>query len=59
MPPSYNVIELGPEEVSVTLRRPGEEYGGTLLASFVRYPTTTARLYPDFDEYIRYYDTPF
>lgn len=59
MPPSYNVIELGSEEVSVTLRRPGEEDGGRPLASFSRYPTTTAKLYPDFDEYVRYYDTPF
>lgn len=59
MLPSYNVIEIGPEEVSVTLRRPGEEDGERPLASFSRHPATTAKLYPGFDEYVRYYELPF
>jgi Icc protein len=58
MPPSYNVIELDDERVSITLRQPGK---GKMepLASFSRRPVTTSEFYPDFDRFVRYDELPF
>lgn len=55
IPPSYNVIELGPEEVAVTLQRPGEGEGGrSQLASFTRHAGNSYRIYPDLEWFVGY-----
>jgi 3',5'-cyclic AMP phosphodiesterase CpdA len=58
MPPSYNVIEFGPEEVRITLREPGKVEGEP-LASFSREPVSTSRFYPDFNRFVKYDRLPF
>lgn len=59
MPPSYNIIELGSEEVSITLQQPGKgEEGREPLAGFARRPPTTSKFYPDFDRFVRYEELP-
>jgi len=58
MPPSYNVIEFGPEEVSITLREPGKGEGEP-LASFSREAVSTSRFYPDFGRFVKYDRLPF
>lgn len=58
--PSYNVVELGSEEVRVNLRRPGE--GEEPLVGFARDAqgsATNGELYPDFEKYVRYEKLPF
>lgn len=55
IPPSYNVIDFGPEEVTVTLQRPGEgKSGADRLASFARRPAKSSRLYPDLEWFVSY-----
>ena len=55
IPPSYNVIELGPEEVTVTMQQPGEgKEGRNQLASFARSPAKTSRLYPALEWFVGY-----
>jgi 3',5'-cyclic AMP phosphodiesterase CpdA len=58
MPPSYNVIELGPEQVTITLREPGKGEGEP-LASFAREPVTTSRFFPDLSRFVKYDTLPF
>ncbi len=58
MPPSYNIIEFGPEEVRITLREPGKVEGEP-LASFSREPVSTSRFYPDFNRFVKYDRLPF
>ena len=58
MPPSYNVIELGSQEIKITLREPGKGEGEP-LASFSRTPVTTSKFFPDFDRFVRYDRLPF
>ncbi len=57
MPPSYNVVELGPEKVTITLKEPGK--GEEPLASFAREPAKTSEFYPAFERYVRYDELPF
>lgn len=52
MPPSYNVIDLEPDEVRVTIRFPGG--GEEPLARFARMPHTTSELYPSLERFVRY-----
>lgn len=55
IPPSYNLIDLGPDEGRVTMRRPGEgEEGESPLASFTRREARASRLYPDLDWFVSY-----
>jgi Icc protein len=55
--PSYNLIEFGPEEVRVELKRPGGE--DQPLARFDRGIENTSELYTDFEQYVRYTNLPF
>ena len=55
--PSYNVIEFGPEEVRIELKRPGGE--DQPLARFDRGIERTSELYLDFGQYVRYANLPF
>ncbi len=55
--PSYNVIEFGPEEVRIELRKPGDHEEP--LARFDRGIAKTSELYPDFERYVRYAELPF
>jgi 3',5'-cyclic-AMP phosphodiesterase len=60
MPPSYNVIELDDESVSITLHEPGQgEEGKEPLASFSRSPVTTSEFFPDFERFVLYDKLPF
>jgi 3',5'-cyclic-AMP phosphodiesterase len=58
MPPSYNVIEFGLEEIKVTLREPGKGEGEP-LASFAREAVTTSRFFPEFGRFVKYDMLPF
>jgi len=58
MPPSYNVIELDSEKVTITLREPGKGEGEP-LASFSREPVTTSEFYPEFSRFVSYDMLPF
>jgi 3',5'-cyclic-AMP phosphodiesterase len=58
MPPSYNVIELGSQEIKITLREPGKGEGEP-LASFSRTPVATSKFFPDFDQFVTYGKLPF
>lgn len=55
--PSYNLIEFGPEEVRIELKRPGGK--DQPLARFDRGIERTSELYPDFEQYVRYTNLPF
>ncbi len=60
MPPSYNVIEIDEQSVSITLHQPGKgEAGREPLASFSRTPVTTSEFYPDFERFVLYDQLPF
>ncbi len=60
MPPSYNVIEIDEQGVSITLHQPGKgEEGTEPLASFSRTPVTTSEFYPDFERFVLYDRLPF
>src|SRR5215203_5702905 len=60
MPPSYNVIEIDEESVSIMLHQPGKgEEGIEPLASFSRTPVTTSEFYPDFERFVLYDQLPF
>ncbi len=57
MPPSYNVIDFGAEEITITLKEPGGNQEP--LASFAREAVKTSRFHPGFDRYVRYDKLPF
>jgi Icc protein len=60
MPPSYNVIDLDPDEVRITLRQPGRGAAGEEpLARFAREAVTTSQFYPKMERFVRYASTPF
>jgi 3',5'-cyclic AMP phosphodiesterase CpdA len=60
MPPSYNVIDLEPDEVHITLRQPGRgAEGEEPLARFARPPVTTSHFYPTLERFVRYASPPF
>ena len=60
MPPSYNVIEIDEQSVSITLHQPGKgEAGCEPLASFSRTPVTTSEFYPAFERFVLYDRLPF
>lgn len=60
MPPSYNVIEIDADEVSIALRQPGRgAQGEEPLARFARAPVTTSRFYPELERFVRYDGHPF
>lgn len=60
MPPSYNVIEIDADEVSIALRQPGRgAQGEEPLARFARAPVTTSRFYPELERFVRYDADPF
>ena len=55
--PSYNLIELGPDNVEVTLKDSrGEE--DLAFASFARKPERSTELYMDYDRYVSYDELP-
>ena len=55
MPPSYNVIELDADDVSIALRYPGRgAEGEEPLARFAREPVTTSQFYPELERFVRY-----
>ena len=55
IPPSFNVIDFGSEEVSVTLRHPGEgKEGADRLASFNRHTARSSWVYPDLKWFVGY-----
>ncbi|HET7478654.1 MAG TPA: metallophosphoesterase [Rubrobacteraceae bacterium] len=56
IPPSYNVIDFGPDKVEVTLRHPGGEQEP--LARFSRRAVTTSEIYPELDRFVRYDEVP-
>jgi 3',5'-cyclic-AMP phosphodiesterase len=60
MPPSYNVIEIDEQGVSIALHQPGKGVEGKEpLASFSRTPTTTSEFYPAFERFVLYDRLPF
>jgi len=60
MPPSYNVIEIDAQEVSIAMRQPGHgAQGEEPLARFARVPVTTSEFYPTLDRFVRYEADPF
>jgi 3',5'-cyclic AMP phosphodiesterase CpdA len=60
MPPSYNVIDIDVQSVSITLHQPGKgEAGREPLASFSRTPVTTSEFYPAFERFVLYDRLPF
>jgi Icc protein len=60
MPPSYNVIEIDADEVSIAMRQPGQgSEGEEPLARFAREPVTTSRFYPELERFVRYDAHPF
>jgi hypothetical protein len=60
MPPSYNVIEIDEQSVSISLHQPGKgEEGKEPLASFSRTPITTSEFYPAFERFVLYDRLPF
>jgi hypothetical protein len=60
MPPSYNVIEIDADEVSIALRQPGQgAQGEEPLARFARRPVITSRFYPELERFVRYDADPF
>jgi 3',5'-cyclic-AMP phosphodiesterase len=60
MPPSYNVIEIDPDEVRVAMRQPGRGLEGEEpLARFARVPVTTSEFYPELERFVRYDADPF
>jgi 3',5'-cyclic-AMP phosphodiesterase len=60
MPPSYNVIEIDADEISIALRQPGQgSQGEEPLARFAREPVKTSRFYPELDRFVRYDAEPF
>lgn len=50
--PSYNQIELGSEEIQVTLRYPGEDQELFAVGSWR--PPANVRFYPELERYVRY-----
>jgi 3',5'-cyclic-AMP phosphodiesterase len=59
MPPSYNLIEVGPDQVRVTMRAPGRRDAEEPLASFAREAVRTSRFYPAFERFVRFERLPF
>jgi Icc protein len=59
MPPSYNVIEIDPDEVRIVMREPGKgSQGEEPLADFARRPVTSSELYPPLERFVRYSPVP-
>ncbi len=59
MPPSYNVIEIDADEVSIALRQPGQgSQGEEPLARFARQAVKTSRFYPELERFVRYDPDP-
>jgi 3',5'-cyclic-AMP phosphodiesterase len=59
MPPSYNVIEIDADEVSIALRQPGQgSQGEEPLARFARQPVKTSSFYPELERFVRYDPEP-
>lgn len=54
--PSYNRIELDSEEISITLRYPGE--GEEPLASGVWQPVANVQFHPEFERHVRFDKLP-
>jgi Icc protein len=59
MPPSYNVIELGADQVHVTMRTPGRADAEEPLARFAREPVSTSQFYPALERFVRFERLPF
>ena len=60
MPPSYNVIEIGSDEVRIAMRQPGQgPHGEQPLARFARVPVTSSEFYPALERFVRYDADPF
>ncbi len=57
MPPSYNLIDLDAERVSITLREPGK--GEEPLSTFSRQAHTTSEFFPELERFVRYDKLPF
>src|SRR5918996_546736 len=59
MPPSYNLIDVGPELVRVTMRTPGGRDAEEPLATFAREAVSTSHFYPAFERFVRFERLPF
>jgi len=59
MPPSYNLIEVGADEVRVTMRTPGRREAEEPLATFAREAVSTSHFYPAFERFVRFERLPF
>src|SRR5215217_1118645 len=59
MPPSYNLIEVGPDQVRVTMRAPGRRDAEEPLASFAREAVRTSQFYPALERFVRFERLPF
>jgi 3',5'-cyclic-AMP phosphodiesterase len=59
MPPSYNLIEVGPDQVRVTMRTPGRREAEEPLATFAREAVSTSHFYPAFERFVRFERLPF
>ena len=57
MSPSYNQIELGSEDIRITMKYPGE--GGEPLASGSWRPVPNVEFHPDSERYVRFDKLPF
>jgi len=59
MPPSYNVIEIGGEQIHVTMHQPGRRGEEEPLATFAREPVSTSEFHPAFERFVRFEKLPF
>ena len=59
MPPSYNLIDIGPDHVEVAMRTPGRREAAEPLARFAREAVSTSQFYPEFERFVRFERLPF
>jgi Icc protein len=59
MPPSYNLIDIGPDRVQVTMRTPGRRDTEEPLARFAREAVSTSQFYPALERFVRFERLPF
>jgi Icc protein len=58
MPPSYNLIVVGPDPVQVTMRTPGRRDAGEPPARFAREAVSTSQFYPALERFVRFERLP-
>ena len=59
MPPSYNIIEIDEQSVSITLHQPARARSQGAPRLLLPHPVTTSEFYPAFERFVLYDRLPF